>query len=87
VFGLGVRGTALVLLLLLTPLTALVLHRALELQEAGGLAFCAVQFDCGCGVGEVGICWKLAENGLLMVLGLWLAVGRRSRLTLYHRLA
>jgi uncharacterized membrane protein YphA (DoxX/SURF4 family) len=87
VLGLGVRGTALVLLLLLTPLTALVLHRALELQEAGGLAFCAVRFDCGCGTGEVGICRKLAENGLLMVLGLWLAVGPRSRLALWHRMA
>jgi uncharacterized membrane protein YphA (DoxX/SURF4 family) len=85
--GLGVRGTALLLLLLLTPMTALVLHRALELQEASGLAFCAVRFDCGCGTGPVGICRKLAENGLLIVSGLWLAVGPRSRLALWHRLA
>jgi uncharacterized membrane protein YphA (DoxX/SURF4 family) len=87
VLGLGVRGTALVLLLMLTPLTALVLHRALEMQEAGGLAFCAVRFDCGCGTGEVGICRKLAENGLLILFGLWLAVGPRSRLALWHRMA
>jgi uncharacterized membrane protein YphA (DoxX/SURF4 family) len=87
VLGLGVRGTALLLLLLMTPLTALVLHRALELQGAGGLAFCAVRFDCGCGLGEMGICRKLAENGLLIVLGLWLAMGPRSQLTLWHRLA
>ncbi len=84
--GLGVRGTALVLLLMLTPLTALVLQRAMELQEAGGLAFCAVRFDCGCGMGELGVCWKLAENVLLMALGVWLAVGPRSQLTLWHRL-
>jgi uncharacterized membrane protein YphA (DoxX/SURF4 family) len=81
VLGLGVRGTALLMLLLLTPMTALVL------QEASALAFCAVRFDCGCGTGPVGICWKLAENGLLIVSGLWLAVGPRSRLTLWHRLA
>jgi uncharacterized membrane protein YphA (DoxX/SURF4 family) len=87
VLGLGVRGTALLLLLLLTPMTAVVLHRALELQEAGGLAFCAVKFDCGCGTGPVGICRKLAESGLLIVSGLWLAVGPRSRLALWHRLA
>lgn len=87
VLGLGVRGTSLLLLLLLTPMTALILHRALELQEAGSLAFCAVRFDCGCGTGAVGICRKLAENGLLMILGLWLAVGPRSRLALWHRMA
>jgi uncharacterized membrane protein YphA (DoxX/SURF4 family) len=87
VLGLGVRGTALVLLLMLTPLTALVLHRAMELQEVGGLAFCAVRFDCGCGTGEVSICRKLAENGVLIVLGLWLAVGPRSRLAMWHRMA
>jgi hypothetical protein len=87
VLGVGVRGAALLLLLLLTPLTALVLHRAMEFQEASGLAFCAVKFDCGCGMGAVGICRKLVENGVLMVLGLWLAVGPRSRLALWHRLA
>jgi hypothetical protein len=87
VLGLGVRGTAFLLLLLLTPMTALVLHRAMEMQEVSGLAFCAVSFDCGCGTGPVGICRKLAENGLLIVSGLWLAVGPRSRLSLWHRLA
>jgi uncharacterized membrane protein YphA (DoxX/SURF4 family) len=87
VFGLGVRGTALVLLLMLTPLTALVLHRAMEMQEAMGVAFCAVRFDCGCGTGEMSICRKLAENGVLIVLGLWLAVGPRSRLAMWHRMA
>ena len=86
VLGVAVRGTALVSALMLPPFTLLVLRRALELQAAAGLPFCAVKFDCGCGAGEVFICWKLAENTLLFVLSLWL-IGSRSRaLCLRHGL-
>jgi len=69
--GVAVRGTALVLVAMLIPFTALVWRRALLLHATGGLPFCAIKFDCGCGAGEVFICRKLAENaGLLLLCGL-----------------
>jgi uncharacterized membrane protein YphA (DoxX/SURF4 family) len=78
--GVAVRGTALTMLLLLVPFTALVLRRALFLHSALEIPFCAVKFDCGCGGGEVFICRKLAENVLLMLLAGWLLAGRGRRL-------
>jgi uncharacterized membrane protein YphA (DoxX/SURF4 family) len=86
VLGVGVRGSALLALLLLIPFTGLVWLRALDLQETTGLAFCAIRFDCGCGAGEVAICRKLLENGVLIGLGLCLLIGRRSRWAVCHRL-
>ncbi len=77
VAGIWVRGTALWSLGMLVPFTALVWQRALVLQAAGALPFCAVKFDCGCGAGEVGICSKLLENGVLILLSLWLLAVRR----------
>jgi uncharacterized membrane protein YphA (DoxX/SURF4 family) len=68
VVGIAVRGTALLLLGMLIPFTALVAWRALALSAANGMPFCAVQFDCGCGTGRVLICGKLAENCLLILL-------------------
>lgn len=87
--GVAVRGTALTVLAMLIPFTALVWHRALELQGARGIPFCAVKFDCGCGAGEEFICGKLAENGALIVLSLWLLLSRfgrafSARPTLFH---
>jgi putative oxidoreductase len=79
VLGVGIQGTALVTLLLLIPFTAVVWNRALDIQEATGLAFCTIRFDCGCGTGDVAICQKLLENGLLMVLGAGLLFGVPSR--------
>jgi uncharacterized membrane protein YphA (DoxX/SURF4 family) len=84
VLGIAVRGAALVSVLLLVPFTAVVLHRALGIQEATGLAFCAIRFDCGCGTGEVAICRKLVENAVLLALSVGIVVGRRSRLALLH---
>lgn len=85
--GVAVRGSALVLLAMLVPFTALVLKRALALHAASTLAFCAVKFDCGCGFGEVYICHKLVENGLLMALSVWLLTGRGRPLALRYGLA
>lgn len=85
VLGVAVRGSALVALLLLIPFTAVVVHRALGIQEATELAFCAIRFDCGCGTGEVAICRKLVENGVLMALSAGLLSRRRSRLALGRR--
>lgn len=85
--GIAVRGTALTLLLLLTPFTALVLRRALGLHSALQIPFCAVKFDCGCGEGAEFICRKLMENLLLMLLAVWLLAGRGRRLCLRYALA
>lgn len=86
VCGVAVRGTALVTLALLVPFTAAVLWRALAIRSALGIAFCAVKFDCGCGLGEVWICAKLAENTLLIVASVALAAGAGNRLCARYRL-
>jgi uncharacterized membrane protein YphA (DoxX/SURF4 family) len=76
ILGVAVRGTALALICLLVPFTALVWHRALILESAKMIPFCAVKFDCGCGTGEVFICVKLMENFGLILLALWVLYGR-----------
>jgi uncharacterized membrane protein YphA (DoxX/SURF4 family) len=73
--GIAVRGTALTLAGVLVPFTWLVWRRALALQAARAIPFCAVKFDCGCGAGEVFICHKLAENFLLILVSCWLLWG------------
>lgn len=77
--GVAVRGTALWLVAMLVPFTLAILRRALEVQSAEVIAFCAVKFDCGCGAGEVLICRKLAENTVLTALAIWLIVTRHGR--------
>lgn len=80
VAGVAVRGAALMLLLMLAPFTWIVWQRALTLQAALEIPFCAIKFDCGCGFGEVFICHKLAENAVLMLLSAWLLTGRGRQL-------
>ena len=58
ILGIAVRGTALMLTLMLGLFTGLVFHRALAIHSAQDIAFCAIKFDCGCGTGEVFICHK-----------------------------
>jgi uncharacterized membrane protein YphA (DoxX/SURF4 family) len=75
--GVAVRGSALMLLIMLVPFTAIVLRRALAIHHGPPpIPFCAVKFDCGCGTGEVLICRKLAENCVLIFLSCWLLAGR-----------
>jgi uncharacterized membrane protein YphA (DoxX/SURF4 family) len=78
--GVAVRGSALMLLLMLVPFTIVVLQRALAQQAVLAISFCAVKFDCGCGTGEVLICRKLVENGVLILLSGWLLMGRGQHL-------
>ena len=80
VAGVAVRGSALMLMLMLVPFTFVVLQRALALQSVLAIPFCAVKFDCGCGTGEVLICHKLVENGGLILLSGWLLMGRGRHL-------
>ena len=78
--GIAVRGSALLVLMMLIPFTFIVLRRALAMAATQGLPFCAVKFDCGCGNGEVIICHKLVENGLLMTLAIGLLFTRTRQL-------
>jgi uncharacterized membrane protein YphA (DoxX/SURF4 family) len=80
--GVAVRGTALTLMMMLAPFTILVLHRALAIQSALAIPFCAVKFDCGCGSGAEFICDKLLENFLLILLSGWLLSGRGRQFSL-----
>jgi putative oxidoreductase len=74
--GVAVRGTALVLLLMLGFFTLAVLQRALHISAAEARPFTAVKFDCGCGNGVVFAWRKLIENSLLILLAAWLLAGR-----------
>jgi uncharacterized membrane protein YphA (DoxX/SURF4 family) len=84
--GVAVRGSALILVGMLVPFTWVILHRALALHSLGGIAFCAIKFDCGCGTGEVFICWKLVENSLLILLSVALLFWGSQALCWRHSL-
>jgi uncharacterized membrane protein YphA (DoxX/SURF4 family) len=86
VLGVFVRGSALMLLAMLLPFTAVVFHRASVLAAAKALPFCAIKFDCGCGTGEVLICGKLVENTGLILLSVWLLAGFGRQLCLRYGL-
>jgi uncharacterized membrane protein YphA (DoxX/SURF4 family) len=84
--GIAVRGTALMLVVMLVPFTLLVLKRALGIAAAQHLSFCLVKFDCGCGAGEVFICNKLVENCVLTLIAAWLIAGAGRKLSLRFNL-
>jgi hypothetical protein len=84
--GIAVRGSAFVLLLMLTPFTWIVLQRALAIHAADAIPFCTIRFDCGCGTGEVLICYKLVENALLIALCGVLMAWRCPRWAAWHDL-
>jgi uncharacterized membrane protein YphA (DoxX/SURF4 family) len=86
VLGVAVRGTALLLVAMLVPFTILIFERALGIQHARGIPFCAIKFDCGCGAGEVLICRKLLENTLLTAVAMWLVFWRQHIAALRPRL-
>jgi uncharacterized membrane protein YphA (DoxX/SURF4 family) len=86
VLGVAVRGAALLLVAMLVPFTLLILRRALGIQEAQNIPFCAIKFDCGCGAGEVLICRKLLENTLLTAVAAWLVFWRQHILALRAKL-
>ena len=68
--GVFLRGAALVSIAMLVVFTTAVFLRALGEYETQDIAFCAIQFDCGCGQGVVNICSKLWQNGTLVLLGI-----------------
>lgn len=84
--GVGVRGSSLTLVLLLTFFTIVVAWRAIDIYQQGGIAFCAIKFDCGCGAGVVLICSKLVENIVLILLSLGILLSRSRRFCLRKNL-
>ena len=84
VAGVGVRGAALNLILMLIPFTSLVLWRALADPAFAGQTFRTIKFDCGCGNGEVFITHKLIENCLLLLLSALLLFCRSHKLCLWY---
>lgn len=70
ILGIAIRGSAVVAFLMLAFFTPIVIQRASEIQAAEQVAFCSVVFDCGCGAGEVNICFKIVENSVLTMLAL-----------------
>ena len=84
--GVAVRGTALLLILMLVPFTAVVIRRALAIQSAQHIPLCAVKFDCGCGTGEVFICRKVMENLVFLGLAVWLLAGHGRKWCLRYAL-
>jgi uncharacterized membrane protein YphA (DoxX/SURF4 family) len=84
--GIAVRGTALLILLMLIAFTGVVLKRALTIADVQHIALCAVHFDCGCGNGEVFICRKVVDNALLMLMSAWLLTGFGQRFAIRFRL-
>lgn len=84
--GVAVRGVALVLAVILAAFTVAVWQRALTMEAAKAIVFCAVKFDCGCGNGEVFICRKIPENIGLILLCAWLLAGKGRRLCIKYNL-
>jgi uncharacterized membrane protein YphA (DoxX/SURF4 family) len=82
VLGVAVRGTAVLLVGMLIPFTLAIFLRAKAISANGGLPFCAIQFDCGCGAGEILICKKLAENVVLAGLAVCLVFWKNQRFCL-----
>jgi uncharacterized membrane protein YphA (DoxX/SURF4 family) len=81
--GIGRRGTALLMLAMLLSFTTAVALRAFEIHRAGGQAFCAIRFDCGCGAGNILICAKLVENTALAFLAVAVLMTRSQRYCLW----
>jgi uncharacterized membrane protein YphA (DoxX/SURF4 family) len=86
IVGVAVRGSALLLVLMLVPFTIVVLRRALAIHTLQNIPLCAVKFDCGCGNGEQWICHKIPENCGLILLAAWLLAGRGKQLCLRYQL-
>ncbi len=78
--GVAVRGSALVMTVMLVPFTIVVLRRALAIAAAQHKPFTEIKFDCGCGTGEVYIWKKMIENAILILLSLWLVAGAGRKL-------
>jgi uncharacterized membrane protein YphA (DoxX/SURF4 family) len=83
IIGVRMRGAALLVLLMMVSFTTAIFIRALGVFNAGDIAFCAIEFDCGCGDGEpINICKKLLINSGLTLAAIVTAFSRSRLLTL-----
>jgi uncharacterized membrane protein YphA (DoxX/SURF4 family) len=73
------RGAAFTALAMLVAFTAAVFLRGLSLMSETNTSFMAIEFDCGCGTGEVLLWSKLLSNAAL-ILGALLLSTTRARL-------
>lgn len=83
VLGIGVRTAAATVGTLLVAFTGMILWRAIQVHGGGGIAFCDIKFDCGCGTGEVVVCYKLAQNCLLTLASFVLTFVKEHRLCIW----
>lgn len=83
ILGIGLRGTALVVLLMLVGFTVSIFLRAFVIYQTTEVAsFCSIAFDCGCGTGVQKVCHKLPENILLCLMCVALVASRTRRFCL-----
>ena len=74
--GIGLRGTALVVLLMLVGFSSAIGLRTQREMQTNGTPFMEVAFECGCGTGTDIIWKKLLENGGLILLSMFLVFSR-----------
>ncbi|MBC8327878.1 MAG: DoxX family membrane protein [Planctomycetes bacterium] len=79
ILGVWRRAVASTLALMLVLFSGAVVLRAIGLHQDLGGAFCDVQFDCGCGTGEVYICTKLIENSIMLLCCAYAAASKIVR--------
>lgn len=66
--GYWLRGASATLLAMLVAFTVAIFMRAMGIHGGGGISFCDIEFDCGCGSGPINTCLKLSENLSLIAL-------------------
>ena len=66
--GFWLRGASATLLAMLIAFTVAIFLRAMGIYGEGGILFCDIEFDCGCGSGPINTCLKLSENLALIAL-------------------
>ena len=66
--GFRLRGATVTLLAMLVAFTIAIFLRAMGIHSQGGILFCDIAFDCGCGSGPINTCLKLSENLSLIAL-------------------
>jgi len=80
--GVALRGSAMLLLVMLVAFTVMIALRALHIHDTQSIPFCEIEFDCGCGNGVEWICGKIPKNIGLSILSLIVLLSRSRKLCL-----